>query len=330
MLVPRPVDALEVAVIVDNVSDSLSTNPPGVVSEFRWLAGGGRMKMTAGSSLCCAHHGLSLLLSVNVAGRTETLLFDAGPEDATFRRNARVLGVDFARITDIVLSHGHWDHAGGLPAAVSEIASARGRGNVNCYVHPGMFAQRGTTLPSGLVFPMEPVATPGQLTEAGARVVNTDQAQLLADGAFYLSGEIPRRTPYEVGFPGHMRRTADGQGWEPDPLLMDERFVAVHVRGKGLVVFSACSHAGIVNVLTEATRMFAAQPVHGLFGGLHLSGVTEDIIPQTVADLMRFGPALLAPGHCTGWRALAALAAAAEKSALAPLAVGKRYVIEAA
>lgn len=329
MLMPTAVDALQVVVIVDNVTDNLSTNPPGVTTEFRWLMSGGRMRMTAGANICCAHHGLSLLLVATVGGRTETLLFDAGPEAATFRRNAAILGTDFGSIADIVLSHGHWDHAGGLPAAVTEIARARGAGNVNCFVHPGMFVQRGTTLPSGLVFPMEPVASPEELASAGATVVNTRDPQLLGHGAFYLSGEIPRRTSYETGFPGHMRQAAEGKSWEPDPLLMDERFVAVHVRGRGQVIFSACSHAGIVNVLTEARTLFAQQAIHAVFGGLHLSGATEPIIPQTVADLQRFAPALLAPGHCTGWRAISAIASACEGSAFAPLAVGKRYSIEA-
>lgn len=330
MLMPAAVDALQVVVIVDNATDNLSTNPPGVTTEFRWLISGGRMRMTAGSSICCAHHGLSLLLSASIGGRTETLLFDAGPEAATFRRNAGILGIEFGSIGDIVLSHGHWDHAGGLPAAVVEIARARGAGNVNCFVHPGMFVQRGMMLPSGVVFPMEPVASPEELARAGATVFNTREPQLAGHGAFFVSGEIPRRTSYEAGLPGHMRQAADGGGWEPDPLLMDERFVAVHVRGRGLAVFSACSHAGIVNVLTQARSLFPQQPIHAVFGGLHLSGPTEPIIPQTVADLQRFAPALLAPGHCTGWRALCAIASACEGRAFAPLAVGKRYSIEAA
>lgn len=192
MLIPTTVDALQVVVIVDNVTDSLSTNPPGVTSEFRWLMSGGRMNMAGGANICCAHHGLSLLISAAVGGRTSTLLFDAGPEAATFRRNCAILGIDFAAVSDIVLSHGHWDHAGGLAAAVAEVARARGRANVNCYVHPGMFVQRGTTLPSGLVFPMEPVATPEELAACGATVLNTGEPQLVARRA-----DARDRTPRE-------------------------------------------------------------------------------------------------------------------------------------
>ena len=73
---------------------------------------------------------------------------------------------------------------------------------------------------------------------------------------FWISGEIPRVTPFERGLPGHMRRTEDGSGWEADDFLTDERFLVVDVASKGLVVFSACSHAGIVNVLTHARACF--------------------------------------------------------------------------
>lgn len=320
------VDRLDVLVIVDNVTDSLSTNPIGVVSEFAGLLARGRIRMLAGSNICCAHHGLSLLISTRIGDKTETLLFDAGAEGATFLRNSGILGVDFSSISDVVLSHGHWDHAGGLTSAIEQIAKARGHGSVNCYVHPGMFSQRGSTLPSGIVFPMEPVPNPDQLTGAGATVVNSRESQLVGNGAFYVSGEIPRNTPYEAGFPGQVRKSDDGKTWEPDPLLLDERFVSVHVKDKGLFIFSACSHAGIINVLNHARTEFPDVPLYGLMGGLHLSGSTERVIPDTVADLQRFDLKLLAPGHCTGWRALCAMEQVF-KNRIVPLAVGKQFTL---
>ena len=124
-----------------------------------------------------------------------------------------------------------------------------------------------------------------------------------------------------------MRRTADGKDWEPDELVMDERWLAVNLAGKGLVVFSACSHAGIINVLTHARATFPDMPIHAVLGGLHLSGPQEQAIPQTVEAMKAFSPAMIAAGHCTGWRAMAALAGAFGDKALAPLAVGKRYTL---
>ncbi|MEW6689709.1 MAG: MBL fold metallo-hydrolase, partial [Pseudomonadota bacterium] len=106
----------------------------------------------------------------------------------------------------------------------------------------------------------------------------------------------------------------------------DERFVSVHVRDKGQFIFSACSHAGLINVLKHARALFPEVPLYGAMGGLHLSGATEKIIPDTVRDLQSFGLRLLAPGHCTGWRALAAMARVFGDE-LVPSAVGKKYVI---
>ncbi len=126
------------------------------------------------------------------------------------------------------------------------------------------------------------------------------------------------------GLPGQHRRTEDGKGWELDELLMDERFVAVHVRGKGLVVLTACSHAGVVNVLEHARECFPGVKLHAVLGGLHLSGINERVIPQTVDALKGFDLDVIAAGHCTGWRAMTALANEFGDKKLTPLAVGKR------
>lgn len=326
MLELLPADRLEVLVLVDNVTDSLSTNPGTVVSEWTGLLSGGRMRVLSGRGICCAHHGLSLLVTVDVGAAAHTLLFDAGPEAATFLRNVAVLGVDLSRVESVVLSHGHWDHAGGLLAAIEAIAQARRPRGVECFVHPDMFDARGARRPNGEILEFERVPDPEAITQAGARVVSTREPGLAAGGACYVSGEIPRLTRYEAGLPGHVRRRADGAAWEPDPLIMDERFIAVHIKGKGLLVFTACSHAGVVNVLTHAASVFPAVPLYGVLGGLHLSGSTEAIIPDTIADLKRFGLKLVAPGHCTGWRALSAMARVFGDE-LVPSAVGKRYLV---
>lgn len=320
------VDSLEVLVIVDNATDSLSTNPKNVIPEWSGLLTGGRLRMISGQNICCAHHGLSLLISVKRGAEKRSLLFDAGPEGATFLRNAKILGIDFAETEAVVLSHGHWDHAGGLLAAVEAIARARGKERVRCFVHPGMFAERASQRPNGELYVFEPVPDPEQLAKAGAEVVNTREPQVTGDGAFFVSGEIPRLTKYEAGLPGHLRRSSDGKSWEPDPLIMDERFISVHVKDKGQFVFSACSHAGLINVLSHARSLFPRVPLYGAMGGLHLSGVTEKIIPDTIGDLKGFGLKLLAPGHCTGWRAISAMARVFGDE-LVPSAVGKRYVI---
>ncbi len=322
---PRPVDRLEVLILVDNVTDALSTNPEFVRSEPQNLIRAG-MTEWGGEAICCAHFGLSLLLTAHVGDRRHTLLFDGGPEGYAVERNGDRLGVDFGAVDAVVLSHGHWDHAGGLPAALERIRAANGGRPAPCYLHADMFRQRGLTLPDGKIIPFKPIPQPDELAAHGAEVVLSAGERTVLEDCGYLSGEIPRVTAYEKGLPPHVRRTEDGGDWEPDPLIMDERFLAVHVRDKGLVVFSACSHAGVVNVLTEARRRFPEDRLYAVMGGLHLSGpAPEAIIPDTVHDLAALGPEWIVPCHCTGWRAVTALVNAFGEERVVPGAVGKQF-----
>jgi 7,8-dihydropterin-6-yl-methyl-4-(beta-D-ribofuranosyl)aminobenzene 5'-phosphate synthase len=172
------------------------------------------------------------------------------------------------------------------------------------HVNPGMFESRGVRLPSGKVLPMGDVPSPAALGRAGGEVVNDAAARTIVDDRAFVSGEIPRVTAYEKGFPPQVKRGRDGE-WEPDPLVMDERFLAVHVRDRGIVVFSSCSHAGIVNAVTHAAELFDPIPIHGIVGGLHLSGAAnEQWIDTTVDDLARFRLGRIVPAHCTGYRAV--------------------------
>jgi 7,8-dihydropterin-6-yl-methyl-4-(beta-D-ribofuranosyl)aminobenzene 5'-phosphate synthase len=172
--------------------------------------------------------------------------------------------------------------------------------------------------------PFADVPSQAQLEQAGALVVNAVDPQRVLDDLIFISGEIPRVTAFETGMLGQHRRTLDGQGWEPDPLVIDERFIAVSVKGKGVVVLTACSHAGVVNVMTHARDCFVDETLHGVLGGFHLSGGNERIIPETVAALRTFELKTIAPAHCTGWRAVNALANAFG-DAVSPAAVGKVY-----
>lgn len=316
------VDRVEFLVLVDNSLDSLSTGPKHVSLEWPRLMRHG-MKELSGEWQCCANHGLSLLITARRANVEHTIMFDAGPENYTLERNGPRLGVDFAMIDGIVLSHGHWDHAGGLPAAVR----LAGKRPVPVFVHPEMFRQRAMTLASGAILPIKAIPNPQELTQLGANVLSSTEPQPLFDDFFWISGEIPRVTPYEKGFPGHLRRSEDGSSWEPDPLIMDERFVAIRVRDKGIVVFTACSHAGVVNVLLHAKESFSPTPLYAVAGGFHLSAANEMIIPETVRDLRSFGLSVIAPGHCTGWRAIHALVDTFGESVVTPSAVGKTYAL---
>jgi len=302
---------VEVLVLVDNKTDSLSSIPKsshsqGFKNEIQTLRGQG-MQELKGCSQCCALHGLSLLVTATFEGKRRTVLFDAGPVDFGMSYNGERLGAKFSEVDAVMLSHGHWDHAGGLTKALDLIVTAKGASGVPCYLHPGMFRQRGITLPDSTVLPVEKVPSPEELRKHGASPIVTSEAKLLLDNSFYVSSEIERITEYEKGFPGHVRRSADNNSWEPDPFIMDERYLAVLVKNKGLVVFSACSHAGIINVMESATKELG-QKIHAVIGGFHLSGAAnEAIIGRTVSGFKKFQPDLILPGHCTGWRAVQAL-----------------------
>ena len=320
---PEPVDSCEVLVLVDNVSDLLSTVPQGVTGEVANVVAAGASEL-AGRCLCCAQWGLSLLITLRRGETRRTVLFDAGPGAYGILRNAERLGVDFGAIDEAVFSHGHWDHVGGMTAALERIRSANGGVPVPVHVNEGMFVRRAMRLPAGEL-PMERVPTPDDLEAAGGRAVIGEGPSLLADGMAFLSGPIPRVTPYEKGLPGQVAQQADGS-WEPDPWIMDERWLAVDVKGLGAIVFSACSHAGIVNVLKDARERLAPSALHGVMGGFHLSGTAwEAIIPETVADMAGFGLKAIVPGHCTGWRAVHKLVERFGEAVVVPSAVGRRH-----
>lgn len=321
----QPVDKLIVEVAIDNVTDSYSSKPPHVSPEFNNVIAAGAQELS-GSTLCCAQLGLALVLTVSVADHHQKLLFDVGPEGALYLRNCQNLGAGLGDVAAIAISHGHWDHMGALLAALDHITRRNGGREVPCYVNPGMFLERGARLTSGQIAPFQPVPSLAALAAHGAQTINSESGRLLLDGCFYLSGEIPRQSSFEKGRPDHVCRLSAAQPWTPDPLIMDERYLVVHVRHKGLIVFSSCSHAGIVNVLLHVRDVFSDVPLYGVLGGLHLSGIAmERLIPDTMTHLKQFDLQQIVPAHCTGWRALYALLNTFGESVVTPSAVGSRF-----
>jgi 7,8-dihydropterin-6-yl-methyl-4-(beta-D-ribofuranosyl)aminobenzene 5'-phosphate synthase len=320
----KPVDLCNVTVLVDNVTDLLSSVPDNVTPHAHNLINTGKVRELSGTCACCAHWGLSLVIRVQSGDISHGLLFDSGPEGATVERNGARLGIDFSSIDEIVLSHGHWDHVGGMIKALELVHRANGGKRIPVHLNEAMFVDRGMEL-GGKVLPFERVPGKKEMEAVGGDLVCNPDAHTTLDEMFYISGEIPRVTPYEVGLPpSHVQMTE--KGWEPDRLIMDERYLAVHVLNKGILVFTACSHAGIVNVLRDARDAFDPVPLYGVMGGFHLSGATmEKIIPDTVRDLRQFDLREIIPGHCTGWRAFHKLVDAFGESRVIPSAVGQSH-----
>ena len=121
----QPVDRLEFQILIDNVTDSLSTVPPNVTLEWPALMRAG-MRQLSGQCQCCANHGLALVVKAFRGTESRTILFDAGPVEFAVDYNGTRLGIEFGSVNAVVLSHGHWDHAGGLPMAFELIAKANG------------------------------------------------------------------------------------------------------------------------------------------------------------------------------------------------------------
>jgi 7,8-dihydropterin-6-yl-methyl-4-(beta-D-ribofuranosyl)aminobenzene 5'-phosphate synthase len=315
-------DRVEVLVLVDNVTDNLSSAPGFVENELPRLGRRG-LRLWSGRCMCCAAHGFSCAVTAWRGDVCKTLLFDTGPDNWVFERNVERLGFDMGSVDAVVLSHGHWDHAGAMLRAIEMIQLRNGGREVATYMHPGMYRSRAIKAHNQDMRPFADVPTAAQLEQQGAEVIHATDPQVVLDDLFYVSGEIPRVTQFETGLPGHYRRTEDGKDWEPDFQIMDERFVAIRMEA-GIVVLTACSHAGVVNVMTHARDCFPGVALHAVIGGFHLSGGNERIIPDTVAALGQFDLKAIAPAHCTGWRAVSALAAAYGE-AVAPSAVGKTY-----
>src|SRR5262249_6065315 len=193
---------------------------------------------------------------------------------------------------------------GAMPRALQMMTLANGGRRVPTYMRPDMFASRAVKANDGRLMPMEDIPSEHVLAANGADLIIARNEQSVLSNTVFISGEIPRVTSFEKGMPGQLRLDAAGE-WTPDELLVDERFVAVHLANKGLFGFTACSHAGLINVLTHAAERFPGIPLFGVLGGFHLAGPTEAIILETVDALARGPSRLLEISHeltCTNGR----------------------------
>lgn len=270
-----------------------------------------------------AEHGFSALVTVRRGDRSHTLLFDTGVSPDGLAHNMERLGVGAGDVEAVVLSHGHFDHAGGFPG----LARLRRRSGVPLTVHPLVWSRRRVAFGQGQHWEL-PTLRRSSLEAEGFEVIERRQPSLLLDGCVLITGEVDRATDFEVGMPGHQAER-DGR-WEPDPLILDDQALVVHVRGRGLVVVTGCGHAGTVNIARHALRLTGTDRLVGLLGGFHLTGPAfEPLIEPTASALAEMHPELVVPAHCTGWRAQHRLAATLPE-AFVPNAVGTAVVLEAA
>ncbi|KAJ5510216.1 hypothetical protein N7453_002319 [Penicillium expansum] len=351
------VDSLEAIVIIDNELDPLSPPAPDTVQvsgNLGAIAMGSKHTLTDRGEaykelrledVCCAAHGLSILVTATKGDKKHAVLFDAGPEEEAWERNVKRLRPNLSSVEVIHLSHWHRDHSGGLLRAIRMIKDAKRAenrsGDLVADLHPDRPAYRGIALPEHIIS-LEADPTFEEMEGAGAVVDKRSEPHTVLDDFFLVSGEIPRVTPYETGLKNAVRYDPDENDWFSDEVIVDERSLICNLKGictpqpahkfigltyssgQGLVVFTGCSHAGVVNTTKHAVDLTGGSvPIHAVVGGFHLATSDADQIQSTVADLKRLDPAVLMPGHCSGWRAKFAI----EKhmpGSLVPCTVGSR------
>jgi 7,8-dihydropterin-6-yl-methyl-4-(beta-D-ribofuranosyl)aminobenzene 5'-phosphate synthase len=266
-----------------------------------------------------AEHGFAALVSFVRDGREHRLLFDTGISPDGLVANMRRLQLSPGDAEALVLSHGHFDHVGGIEGLAREL----GPTNLPVLIHPEAWNRRRIALPG-----REPVtiAAPSRsaLEGAGFQVVEQRAPSFVLDRSLLVTGEVDRTTDFERGMaPSHQ---AHHRGtWQPDPLVLDDQALVANVRGKGLVVLTGCGHAGVVNTLRYVRKLTNDARLHAVIGGFHLNGPHfEPLIGPTCDAFAELAPDFLVPAHCTGWKATHALASRFPDAFLQS-AVGTRF-----
>ncbi|HEX9066354.1 MAG TPA: MBL fold metallo-hydrolase, partial [Streptosporangiaceae bacterium] len=268
-----------------------------------------------------AEHGFSLLVTVRKGDSTHRLVFDTGTSPDGMTSNMRRLSIDPGSVSAVVCSHGHFDHTTGLDGLIRAVG---GQVNLPVLIHPHFWRRRRITVPGRS--PREiPATSRGALEGAGFEIIEERQPSFLLGGSVLITGEVPRVTGYEPGFPPQQAYV--GGAWEPDPLVLDDQALLINVAGHGLVVITGCGHAGVVNICRYAQRLTGDVPLYAIIGGFHLNGpLFEPLIPRVLDDLAALNPQVVVPAHCTGWRAGHAMAARFGPAYI-PNSVGTRYTL---
>lgn len=266
-----------------------------------------------------AEHGFSMLVRVFSGEKACSILFDTGTSPEGVVENAARMEIDLGEVSYVVLSHGHYDHFGGLKGAVKTI----NKKDLPIIAHENMMKRRGTANSKGEIREYSTLPKIEELYPA--KFVYNKEPMLIAKDYACVTGEIPRKVDFEKGLLQN-RIFSDGS-WQPDHLILDDRTLVLNVKGKGLVVISGCAHAGIINTIRYAQQITGTRKVYAVLGGFHLAGREfEKRIEPTLEALKQINPELLVPSHCTGWRAAYSIYQQFSASFVAN-SVGNRYLL---
>ena len=238
-----------------------------------------------------AKHGLSLLVETNVEGVSSKILMDAGPPSDIALRNADVINVDLQTTATIVLSHGHYDHTGGLINILKRINQT-----IPVVAHPKVFSPKFALRPT-----LKFIGTgfdPSSVTEASGRLLLAENSVSIMNGVM-TSGEIARESIFEKteGF-----WTVEDDRFVEDNLV-DDQALLINVMDRGLAVLTGCAHSGIINTLRHAQKITGINKVCAVVGGFHLDKADNERIVATIDELVKINPTSIYPCHCTGSKA---------------------------
>lgn len=254
-----------------------------------------------------AQHGVSFLIEVTVGKCTKRILFDTGPSAEAVACNMKNLEVKPDTIDMIALSHCHYDHTGGLVGILKEIQGQ----NIPILAHPSLFDVHlvAGTGPKPRNWLTRPIGMIGENTEENIRThggfltLVTKPFELMP-GVLW-AGEIDRVTDFEKTPTLVTRIIRDGEILD-DPII-DDTALAINVAGAGLFVVSGCSHSGIVNIVKQCIKFSQVKKVKAVIGGFHLLNASEDRIGKTIRALKELHVENIYSGHCTGFKAQAAI-----------------------
>lgn len=237
-------------------------------------------------------HGFSAMIERSDA---PPLLFDTG-QGLTLLHNASRMNKDLSAVSSVVLSHGHYDHTGGLLPLLQE------HGSKTVYASPDLFTPRFRIKDTGESYHIGIPNTRQHLEAAGAVFDLSSQFRTIAPGV-HLTGSIPRKTAFETGDSGLY---CDCAGEIADHTPDDQSLVLE--TEYGLVILLGCCHAGIINTLEHVSKRLGNRKIFALVGGTHLGFCSQEQLEKSITELKRWGIKKIAAAHCTGFNAAARLA----------------------